>query len=157
MIRAHIPGLRLVSEANARGSWHRGAKRAASTRTIVGARLATLRPPPLPVMVRIVRRGPGRLDDDNLARACKAVRDAVAGWLGCDDADPRVSWVYAQERNRLYSVEVIVSPREWWIEHGADVSTLYLVEHNPPRPVTGLVVQRVCDGGHAENLTLRFH
>ena len=158
MTRVTLP-LRLASEANARGSWHAGAARARLARAQVNAALRRAEPGPLPlpVVVRITRVGPRRLDDDNLARSAKAVRDAVAGWLGCDDADPRVSWVYAQERNRLYSVEVIVSPREWWIEHGADVSTLYLVEHNPPRPVTGLVVQRVCDGGHAENLTLRFH
>ena len=40
-----------------------------------------------------------QLDDDNLSSAFKAVRDAVAAWLGVDDS-PRspVRWKYAQER-----------------------------------------------------------
>ena len=50
-------------------------------------------------VVRLTRAAPAELDDDNLSSAFKAVRDAVAAWLGVDDS-PRspVRWKYAQER-----------------------------------------------------------
>lgn len=37
------------------------------------------------------------LDCDNLSASCKAVRDAVAQYLGVDDASARLHWVYRQE------------------------------------------------------------
>ena len=106
-----IPGLRLVSEANARGSWHGGATRAAKQRSIVALFFRSLRCE-VPCNVRIVRVAPSRLDDDNLARAAKAVRDELAEWLGVDDGDPRVSWSVAQARSgvREYAVRIIVRP-----------------------------------------------
>lgn len=125
-MRVAVP-IRLVSEANARGSWHGGASRAASQRRAVTQALrGQPEHPALPVTVRIVRAAPRALDDDNLARSAKAVRDAVASWLGVDDRDFRVSWVYAQRRASGYAVEVEVSARSWWIEHGPDVSVLHL-------------------------------
>lgn len=65
-----------------------------------------------PCEVRIVRLAPAQLDDDNLARACKAVRDEVAAWLGVDDRDPRVTWVCAQEKapRGVYGVRILVRP-----------------------------------------------
>jgi len=106
-----IPGLRLVSEANARGSWHGGATRAAKQRSIVALFFRSLRCE-VPCNVRIVRIAPSRLDDDNLARAAKAVRDQLAEWLGVDDRDERVSWSVAQTKGgvREYAVRVIVRP-----------------------------------------------
>jgi hypothetical protein len=57
--------------------------------------------PPLPLRCRLVRCAPGRVDDDNLAGAFKAVRDAVARWLGTDDGPGGgVQWEYAQEKHR---------------------------------------------------------
>jgi hypothetical protein len=57
--------------------------------------------PPLPLRVRMVRCAPGVLDDDNLAGAFKAPRDAVADWLGTDDKPGSgVAWEYAQEKHR---------------------------------------------------------
>ena len=111
MIDVTIPGLRLVSEANARGSWHGGATRAARQRSIVALVFRTLRCA-VPCNVRIVRIAPSRLDDDNLARAAKAVRDELASWLGVDDRDERVSWTVAQTKGgvREYAVRVIVRP-----------------------------------------------
>lgn len=55
-------------------------------------------PPVFPLVVTITRVAPRQLDDDNLARSGKAVRDQVAELLGVDDRDPRVTWRYAQER-----------------------------------------------------------
>lgn len=112
MIDVTIPGLRLVSEANARGSWHGGATRAARQRSIVALVFRTLRCA-VPCNVRIVRVAPLPLDDDNLARAAKAIRDELASWLGVDDRDERVSWSVAQTKGgvREYAVRVIV--RRW--------------------------------------------
>lgn len=112
MIDVTIKGLRLVSEANARGSWHAGASRAAEQRRATWLALRPHRPVGVPCVVRIVRIAPSMLDDDNLARAAKAVRDEVASWLSIDDRDPRVSWCVAQAKGgvREYAVRIIVRP-----------------------------------------------
>jgi len=61
------------------------------------------------VVVHLVRAAPRRLDSDNLARAFKAVRDQVAAQLGlASDADPRVAWLYEQERGLLLGTVVCV-------------------------------------------------
>jgi len=112
VIDVTIHGLRLVSEANARGSWHAGAARAAEQRRATWLALRPHRPVGLPCIVRIIRVAPKALDDDNAARAAKGVRDEIAAWLGVDDADPRVSWCVAQQRGgvREYAVRIIVRP-----------------------------------------------
>lgn len=53
-------------------------------------------------IVTFERHGSKRMDDDNLQAGLKSVRDAVAEWLGLDDADERVWWRYCQviERKR---------------------------------------------------------
>ena len=38
---------------------------------------------------------------DNLPASFKAHRDAVASWLGMDDSDPRITWLYEQELKRV--------------------------------------------------------
>ena len=54
-------------------------------------------PPPLPVVVELVRVSVSKLDDDNAIAALKPLRDACAEWLGCrNDRDPRVTWRTAQ-------------------------------------------------------------
>jgi hypothetical protein len=53
---------------------------------------------PLPCVVTITRLSAGKLDDDNLQGAMKAIRDGIADRLGIDDADKRVRWQYAQEK-----------------------------------------------------------
>lgn len=108
-----IPGLRLVSEANARGAWHSGAKRAASQRRTVGLVLRTRRPVAVPCVVTITRIAPCQLDNDNLARAAKAVRDEVARWLGVDDRDVRVVWHVAQAKGRPREYAVRIAVRPW--------------------------------------------
>lgn len=106
-LRLDIPGLQIKSEANQRGRWGAGAKRASKQRDVVAALLSGCARRAIPCEVRIVRVAPGRLDDDNLARACKAVRDEVAVWLGVDDGDPRISWVTAQEKSKTYGARII--------------------------------------------------
>lgn len=113
MIRVEIPGLKLVSEANARGRWYAGANRAAQQRAVVAAFLRPHRPVPVPAVVRIVRIAPCRLDDDNAARAAKAVRDEVARWFGVDDRDPRITWHVGQERRGVKEYGVRILVRRW--------------------------------------------
>ncbi len=55
--------------------------------------------PALPLAITIVRVGPKPLDaHDNLPGSAKHIVDAVAKYLGVDDADTRVRWEYRQER-----------------------------------------------------------
>lgn len=62
--------------------------------------------PALPCTVTLTRVSPSRgLDGDNLQGSLKNVRDSIATWLLIDDADPRVTWVYAQKRGP-WGVEV---------------------------------------------------
>lgn len=112
MIRAVVP-VRAVSTLNAREHWAAKARRAAAHRGAAHVALLAASvpsPPTGPVRVLLTRIGPRRLDSDNLAGACKAIRDGVADWLGIDDGDPRVTWEYGQRRGkaREYAVEVEV-------------------------------------------------
>jgi hypothetical protein len=97
MIRVNVrtpPGL------NAREHWRARARRVKAERESAAWALIGKPKPPTPCSVRLTRYAPSNgLDDDNLAGALKAIRDAVADWLGIDDkhAD-QVRYVYAQER-----------------------------------------------------------
>ncbi len=107
-----IPGLATASEANAGGKLRAAVKRKGAVKAAVIAALPRLvEPLPLPVVVKLTRIGTGNrpLDDDNLRRALKAVRDVVAAWLAVDDADPRVRWRYAERRG--YSPAVVIDVR----------------------------------------------
>ncbi len=104
--------LHTVSEANARDHHHVKARRVQVQRQTTWAQLAASeRNPdcyqrPRVVLTRVAAR---LLDDDNLRSALKAVRDAVAGWLGLDDG-PRspITWSYRQETTKspLWSVRI---------------------------------------------------
>lgn len=97
--------LRIESCANLREHWAKRAKRAKAHRT---AALAIPKHP-LPCTVTITRIAPRRLDDDNLAGGCKALRDGIADRLGVADNDPRVQWHYAQEKGKPKEYAVRVS------------------------------------------------
>ena len=55
--------------------------------------------PARPLLVRIVRVGGRRMDDDNLAGGCKELRDAIASALGRrgDSEADGLFWEYDQE------------------------------------------------------------
>jgi hypothetical protein len=126
-VRVTLP-LRLVSEANARGHWSKGARRAADQRGTVRVRLNgevrawlfqfvpgarfELRNE-VRLIVTITRIAPRELDGDNLQRSCKAVRDGIADALGVDDRSPRVEWNYAQRKGGKgeYAVEIHIDPK----------------------------------------------
>lgn len=98
MIRVVLP-IKTVSVMNAREHHHARARRAKLHRSTAFLMLkAWGRPPALPVTVTMTRMGAGTLDTDNLAGACKAVRDGVADWLGVDDGNPGITWDCAQQK-----------------------------------------------------------
>lgn len=97
MLRTH-PLLRAKSTAD-----HRALARMASWKA---------RAVPLPIVVTFTRYAPGRLDDDNLRMAFKAMRDGIADRLGLQDNDPRITWAYEQgERTVDYGVRIDVEAR----------------------------------------------
>jgi hypothetical protein len=49
-----------------------------------------------PWVILLVRQSPRRLDSDNMARACKGVRDGIAQALSIDDGSDDVEWLYSQ-------------------------------------------------------------
>lgn len=118
--------LRLVSEANQRGSWHAGAKRArtqrGTTRLVLRQRAVALPPAGGPCyVVTLTRIAPRKLDGDNLQRALKAVRDGVADAMWTDDDDERLTWEYAQRKTsevgalvpltKGYGVAIVIEAR----------------------------------------------
>ncbi len=110
---------KIVSEANVRSHWAAKAKRAKALRELTHAVLCAYSKPELPVTVTLTRIAPRGMDDDNLGRAFKAVRDTVASWLlphnrgnqsatWADDDDPRISWRYDQRKGKVrqHAVEI---------------------------------------------------
>lgn len=89
---------------NKREHWAARAKRTKAHRN--AARLALGRPQPHrgwltlggKVVVTLTRIAPRELDDDGNVASLKAVRDGVADALGIDDRDPRLAFVYGQEK-----------------------------------------------------------
>lgn len=96
--------VRTQSEANAREHWSKRSKRAAEHRQTAANAVGPL----WRWRITLTRIAPRKLDDDNLARALKAVRDGVADALGLDDGDERLTWRYAQRKGepKQYAVEV---------------------------------------------------
>ena len=93
--------IRIVSITNVREHWTKRHRRAKEHR-----KAALLVPKvALPCTVRMTRYGLRLLDSDNLQSGLKALRDGIAARLGVDDADPRVTWEYAQEKGE-YAVRV---------------------------------------------------
>lgn len=111
MIAVELPGLRLASTLNDRRHWRKRAAAAKAQRLLAYCRLREHPKPTRPVVVTMTRVSPGQLDSDNLAGACKSVRDGVADWMGVDDGqaerDGRVTWVCRQERGK-YGVRIVV-------------------------------------------------
>jgi hypothetical protein len=96
---AALPGVfvpvKTVNELNDHSHWRVRQKRAKGQHQAVAACLHGVPRPALPVVVQFTRYSPGTtpLDDDGAVAAVKHVRDAVAKWLGVDDADERVKWI----------------------------------------------------------------
>lgn len=105
----HIP-IKLPSLANIRLNWRafavlKKSQKTATTVCIVGKPI-----PPPPLLITITRIGPRKLDDDNLASACKYIRDQIAATVGIDDGSDLYTWQYAQRIGR-YGVDVEIIER----------------------------------------------
>lgn len=105
----------LKSETNQREHWASKARRVKAQRQHVAWAFKAERPdrPELPVIVKLTRIAPRRLDDDNLRAAFKAVRDQVAEWLGVDDADPQVEWHYEDRNGAPKEKRVLIEISNW--------------------------------------------
>lgn len=88
--------IKTISTLNAREHWAVRAKRARTHRNETHWACKKLKRPKLPCTITLTRLGKKVLDDDNLAGSLKSCRDGVADWLGIDDGDLRLTWVYRQ-------------------------------------------------------------
>ena len=111
-----VPGMRVTNGLNTREHWAARARRTKRERKTVGLYLLAagrMRPTP-PLTVRMVRVYPPRgkpQDGDGLHAAFKATRDAVAAWLGIDDAERfGVTWEVAQEPGPAWAVRIEFAP-----------------------------------------------
>jgi hypothetical protein len=92
--------MRTVPGMNVREHFRARAKRVKAEKDVIAWELVKAQRPPIPCTCLLTRVAPSNgLDDDNLAGALKSVRDAVAAWLGVDDAKREtVRYRYAQTR-----------------------------------------------------------
>ena len=112
MIAVTVP-LKTGRGQNEREHWRARDRRVRAEREAVAWLLRGHRPPAGPVTVLLRRVVPGSrgLDaHDNLPGSLKAPVDQVAQWLGRDDADPSITWEYAQRPGKkgewLVEIEV---------------------------------------------------
>jgi|SRR5580692_6241706 hypothetical protein len=109
-----------VSEANSREHWLKKGKRHTAQKWAIKAefndKIITL-----PCIVKLSRISPRLLDSDNLQMAFKWIRDQLAECIiypyesGLDryhkgagryDDDPRISWLYAQEKGKIQHIRI---------------------------------------------------
>lgn len=106
--------IKTISVTNAREFWRVRAKRAKAERVsardafFANASWARVQTGEFEGALRITltRLATHKLDSDNLAGACKSVRDGIADALGMDDGDELLTWEYAQEKAKEYGVRV---------------------------------------------------
>jgi len=125
--------IRTVSESNQREHWAVRARRVKEQRDAVRRYLMFYGPDDRGADgkdvigdwpgwdITLIRIAPRKLDDDNLQGSQKAVRDQVAVELGLfSDADPRLTWHYAQARGRPkeYAVRVKIERANEKASHG---------------------------------------
>lgn len=99
--------VKLASEANIRDGVKPKIRRKKEVKLAVRSALELVpKVITLPCVVTMIRLGPRKLDSDNLATACKPVRDVLAEWIGIDDADERIQWKTKQKQSKDYLVRV---------------------------------------------------
>lgn len=113
-----IMPIRTISEANVAGHKHWGTnmrrvkKQRGDAELMFGATGARWqRDGCYPCVITFTRisNGPGLDPEDNLPASIKHVRDGVADAMGLtSDRDPRVKWVYLQQRGKGYEVHVLL-------------------------------------------------
>lgn len=65
------------------------------------------------VVFTLTRIAPRTLDSgDNISTAFKHVKDAIAEWLGVNDRDPRIKWLFEQRKlPKRYGLIIEIQPR----------------------------------------------
>lgn len=114
----HIPGLRLVSEANEAGSSHwrvRDSRRKKQKKAVDDKWRFTIEQfrGQLPLLVTITRHHPPRnriKDKDNLSSSRKYVQDVVAEILGVNDSSTDITFDIIQEPGD-WGVTIRIEPR----------------------------------------------
>jgi len=105
--------IHVVSEANRREHHMAKARRVKAQRSAAAmvCRTSFGAPPGPPLLIRLTRFAPRKLDSDNLAGAFKAIRDGIADWLGINDGDERLRWDYAQAPAdpKVYAIRIELS------------------------------------------------
>ena len=109
-VKVKLP-IRTVSELNQRDHWAVKHRRVKTQKREVGYSLiqATNRRPTLPCDVWLTRIAPRELDEgDNLNGSFKAIRDAIAHWMGVDDRSKEITWKYNQRKGKTGEYAVII-------------------------------------------------
>ena len=104
--------IRIESTQNLREHWAARAKRTREHRQAAWYSLRAAKAPhAMPCTVTLTRIAPRALDGDNLQAGVKGARDGVADWLQADDADPRITWLYAQAKGKPkeYALQVEIA------------------------------------------------
>lgn len=101
--------VKTVAGLNAREHWRARSGRVKKERT--AAAMLTPSGIGLPCVVKMLRLSSSKLDDDNLQGACKAIRDGIADKIGFPDNDPRIVWLYGQEKCKRgeFGVRVLIT------------------------------------------------
>ncbi len=101
--------VKTVAGLNAREHWRARSGRVKKERT--AAAMLTPSGIGLPCIVKMLRLSSSKLDDDNLQGACKAIRDGIADKIGFPDNDPRIVWLYGQEKCKRgdFGVRVLIT------------------------------------------------
>jgi hypothetical protein len=130
MIRWEIP-LKTISEANRREHWHKAAVRHTQQQWFIRALFnAEIRAIPIPCQVTMTRIATRFLDShDALPMAFKWIVDELGACMfpekvviyrkrngriaqnkGHADSDPRVNWIYRQERGKIQGIRIEIEP-----------------------------------------------
>lgn len=124
VVTATIRGLRLEITMNNVLSlgWRKVRAMRRQEHEAVGSALRGIEPPPPPWLAAIVRRGPVKMDPDNLVGTVKGTQDEIARWAGVDDGSPLWHWQWTDEVSDGYSVEIRIEGR-WGLARGEPVVT----------------------------------
>lgn len=108
--------LKTLSLTNCRLHWRKIASIHKKQKLLVRLSLKPLlQESPLPCIVKLTRSSRGKLDDDNLPTAFKAIRDEIADILlpglppGRADDSPLIQWVYNQKKGPI-GIEIEICP-----------------------------------------------
>ncbi len=108
-LAVRIP-IRTVSELNQAEHWTKRHRRRKKQKREVFYELASAstKKPSLPCDIWLTRIAPRKMDGDNLQSSFKAVRDAIADWMGFDDGDDRLQWRYDQRSGEPKEYAILI-------------------------------------------------